>query len=89
MTKKYSKTPDLKVARQTGPLTGIVVLLVGLPILAALSLGGDLLENDLTLSQDEMSALSSQEAIPQYCSMPATFRLYLPDLSKKGEAAWI
>jgi hypothetical protein len=88
-TTRCSNPPNPKVPRQTGPFTGIIVLLIGLPILAALSFGGDLLENGMTLSQDEISKLSSQEPNSRYCPMPATLRLYLPDLSKRGEAAWI
>ena len=85
----YGKTAGCEVARTTGPLTGVIVLLVSLTILVTLSVGGDLLESGMTLSQDEISKLSSQDEISLSCPMPATLRLSLPDLSKDGEAAWI
>jgi hypothetical protein len=90
---KYNETDGgtagREVPRQTGPLTGVIVLLVSLTILVTLSVGGDLLENGMTVSQDEISKLSSQDDISPSCPMPATLRLSLPDLSREGEAAWI
>ena len=92
-TTNYSETPGgtagCEVPRKTGPLTGVIVLLVSLTILVTLSVGGDLLENGMTVSQDEISKLSSQDDISLSCPMPATLRLSLPDLSREGEAAWI
>jgi hypothetical protein len=92
-TTKYSETHSgtagCEVPRKTGPLTGVIVLLVSMTILVTLSVGGDLLENGMTLSQDEISRLSSQDDISLCCPMPATLRLSLPDLSKEGEGAWI
>jgi hypothetical protein len=97
-TTKYSETNSgtagCEVPRKTGPLTGVIVLLVSMTILVTLSVGGDLLENGMTLSQDEISRLSSQEGMSQddilpSCPMPATLRLSLPDLSKESEGAWI
>jgi hypothetical protein len=92
-TTKYSETSSetagCGVPRKTGPLTGVIVLLVSLTVLVTLSVGGDLLENGMTLSQDEISQLSSQDEMSLACPMPATLRLSLPDLSKDGEAAWI
>jgi hypothetical protein len=85
----YGETASREVPRTTGPLTGVTVLLVSLTILVTLSVGGDLLESGMTLSQDEISKLASQDEISLSCSMPATLRLSLPDLSKEGEAAWI
>ena len=84
-----SETPGREVPRKTGPMTGVIVLLVSLTILVTLSVGGDLLENGMTVSQDEISRLSSQDDISLSCPMPATLRLSLPDLSREGEAAWI
>jgi hypothetical protein len=92
-TTKYSETSSetvvCEVPCKTGPLTGVIVLLVSLTVLVTLSVGGDLLENGMTLSQDEISQLSSQDEMSLSCAMPATLRLSLPDLSKDGEAAWI
>jgi hypothetical protein len=88
-TKKYGEMPGLELPRSTGPLTGIIVLLVSLTILVTLSVGGDLLENGMTLSQQDISVALSQDEISLSCPMPATLRLSLPDLSKEGEAAWI
>jgi len=84
-----SETAGREVPRKTGPMTGVIVLLVSLTILVTLSVGGDLLENGMTVSQDEISRLSSQDDISLSCPMPATLRLSLPDLSREGEAAWI
>jgi hypothetical protein len=93
MTTKYretdSGTAGCQVPRKTGPLAGVIVLLVSLTILVTLSVGGDLLENGMTVSQDEISQISSQDDISLSCPMPATLRLSLPDLSREGEAAWI
>jgi hypothetical protein len=92
-TTKYSETSSemagCEVPCKTGPLTGVIVLLVSLTVLVTLSVGGDLLENGMTLSQDEISQLSSQDEMSLSCPMSATLRLSLPDLSKDGEAAWI
>jgi hypothetical protein len=92
-TTNYSETSietaGREVPRKTGPMTGVIVLLVSLTILVTLSVGGDLLENGMTVSQDEISRLSSQDDISLSCPMPATLRLSLPDLSREGEAAWI
>jgi hypothetical protein len=84
-----SETRGREVPRKTGPMTGVIVLLVSLTILVTLSVGGDLLENGMTVSQDEISRLSSQDDISLSCPMPATLLLSLPDLSREGEAAWI
>ena len=88
-SERHSETAGCEVPRKTGPLTGVIVLLVSMTILVTLSVGGDLLENGMTLSQDEISRLSSQDDISPSCPMPATLRLSVPDLSKEGEAAWI
>ena len=85
----YGKTAGCEVARTTGPLTGVIVLLVSMTILGTLSVGGDLLENATTLSQDDISLALSQDEISLSCPMPATLQLSLPDLSKEGGAAWI
>jgi hypothetical protein len=85
----YGKTAGCGVPRTTGPLTGVIVLLVSMTILVTLSVGGNLLENAMTLSQDDISKLSLQDEISLSCPMPATLQLSLPDLSKEGEAAWI
>jgi hypothetical protein len=58
-------------------------------IVGTLSVGGDLLENATTLSQDDISLALSQDEISLSCPMPATLQLSLPDLSKEGGAAWI
>jgi hypothetical protein len=85
----YGKTAGCEAARTTGPLTGVIVLLVSMTILVTVSVGGDLLENAMTLSQDDISVALSQDEISLSCPMPATLRLSLPDLSKEGEAAWM
>jgi hypothetical protein len=93
MTTKYRETPSgtagFEVPGKTGPLTGVIILLVSLTILVTFSVGGDLLENGMTVSQDEISQISSQDDISLSCPMPATLQLSLPDLSREGEAAWI
>src|SRR4029077_14538369 len=93
MTTRYrethSGTAGYEVPGKTGPLTGVIVLLVSLTILLTLSVGGDLLKSGMTVSQAEISKLSSQDDISLSCPMPATLRLSLPDLSREGEAAWI
>lgn len=78
--KKNDDTPGLDVRRGAGPLTGIIVLLVGLMMLGTFCVVGDVLEDGFTLSQQDI-ALS--------CQKPSTVRLSLPDPSKEGEAAWI
>ncbi len=85
----YGKTAGCEVARTTGPLTGVIVLLASMMILGTLSVGGDLLENAMTLSQDDISLALSRDDISLSCPMPATLQLSLPDLSKEGEGAWI
>jgi hypothetical protein len=87
-TETHSETMSCRVPCTAGPLTGVIVLLVSLTVLVTLSVGGDLLENGMTLSQDEISKLS-QDEISLSCPMPAALRLSVPDLSKDGEAAWI
>ena len=85
----YGGTAGCEVPRKTGPLGGVIVLLVSLTVLVTLSVGGDLLESGMTVSQDQISKFSSQDEISLSCPMPATLRLSLPDLSRDGEAAWI
>jgi len=45
----YGKMAGCETPGTTGPLTGVIVLLVSMSILVTLSVGGNLLENAMTL----------------------------------------
>jgi hypothetical protein len=62
---KNTETPGLHVRRQEGPLAGVIILLFTSTILATFSIVGDLLQDGMTLSQEDIS-LS--------CPMTATVR---------------
>jgi hypothetical protein len=79
-TTKTSERSDLDVRHRAGPLAGVMVLTVSLTTVVTFCVVGDIVENGMTLSQEEIS-LS--------CPMPGSVRFSLPDLSKGGDAAWI
>ena len=82
-----AETGKLQHARPAGPFIGVVVFLVSLTIVAAFTIGGDLLEDAMTVSQEELMAVSRQD-LSLSCPMPEILRIALPDLSRDGEAAW-
>jgi hypothetical protein len=87
ITTTSAETGNHQHARPAGPFIGVVVFLVSLTIVAAFTIGGDFLEDALTVSQEELMAVSREDPAPS-CPMPATLRIALPDLSRDGEAAW-
>lgn len=71
------------VQRRTRPLAGVIVLLVCLTILITFSVGGDWLENGMTLAQEDVMT-SAQEEIAPSCPVPATLRFSLAELPREA-----
>jgi hypothetical protein len=85
-TTNNCEATDREVRRRTGPLAGVIVLLVCVTVLITFSVAGDWLENSMTLAQGEIMTLAQEDISPS-CPVPATLRFSLAGLSREGETA--